>query len=187
MPKWKFDLILDREPTEDADFDRIFEAGLDDSTPGNDRLHMTREAPTLLDAVWSAVAQVRKAGFEVTEISDGDDDYVTIKQIADRIGRTVQSIDQLAHGDRGPGGFPRSVSTGVRVYPWASVRSWLQTHGLPAGNDEQQPTAVHDQLRIANALLQLARYAEHRNCDQAHRDGWSFARTIVQQLPQLAA
>jgi predicted DNA-binding transcriptional regulator AlpA len=148
---------------------------------------MTREAPTLLDAVWSAVAQAHEAGFEVVEVSDGDDDYVTIKQIADRIGRTVQSIDQLVHGDRGPGGFPRSVSTGVRVYHWATVRRWLQTHGLPAGDDEPQPTAVRDQLCIANALLQLTRYAEHRNCDQAHRDGWSFARTIVQQLPQLAA
>jgi hypothetical protein len=37
-------------------------------------------------------------------------DWLTAAELADRIGRSRQSIDQLARGERGPGGFPAPVA-----------------------------------------------------------------------------
>jgi hypothetical protein len=52
--------------------DALFEAGCDDSTPGSRcgvvYVHFDREAPTLGDAIGSAVKDVERAGFSVARV-----------------------------------------------------------------------------------------------------------------------
>lgn len=59
-----------------------------------------------------------------------DQDLVAIPDIAERTGRTRESIRLLVDGKRGPGGFPTPVGTvgdAIRVWPWAVVVEWFRT------------------------------------------------------------
>jgi len=63
------------------------------------------EADTFADAVLRAINEVEKvSGLSVVRVEP--DQLVWASEIADRIGRTRQSVDQLIKGQRGPGGFP---------------------------------------------------------------------------------
>src|SRR5271156_1510479 len=61
------------------------------------------EADSFLDAALDAIAQVIQLGFEPLAI---EDEMVSISDIAERTGRTRQSISMLAEGRRGQGHFP---------------------------------------------------------------------------------
>ncbi len=56
----------------DDQADALFTAGCDDGTPassdGTAWIHFDREAPSLEEAIYSAVAQVQSAGFAVAKI-----------------------------------------------------------------------------------------------------------------------
>jgi hypothetical protein len=73
MKTYEFDLHLKNavEVTDDQ-ADRLFEAGCDDGTPvsseGRAWIHFYREAPSLEEAIRSAVSQVQSAGFIVSKI-----------------------------------------------------------------------------------------------------------------------
>lgn len=127
MPVYEFTMFLDRDLS-DADYDRLFEAGLDDSSPGSEGgrgyVAVTREAPRLLDAIVSAVRDAVEAGLRPVAI--GDEDLVTLGQIAERCGRTHESVRLLAAGRRGPGGFPTAVgSAKTSLYSWVEVSDWF--------------------------------------------------------------
>lgn len=72
-PTWSFAIVLDG-PTEMTDdiADALFEAGLDDGSPGSRggvcSVWVDREAATLNSAIRSAVDQVRTAGFGVARV-----------------------------------------------------------------------------------------------------------------------
>ena len=80
------------------------------------------EADTFADAVLRAINEVEKvSGLSVVRVEP--DQLVWASEIADRIGRTRQSVDQLIKGQRGPGGFPAPVSGNVRnpLWRWVEV------------------------------------------------------------------
>lgn len=162
---WSFALQLNRAVGED-DFDALFEAGLDDAAPEGDLLHCDRESSSLLEAAWSAARDVAKVpGLRAVRVVW--DDAVTLRDIAQRLGRTYESVRLLADGQRGPGGFPAPwVDTSAgRVWSWREVRAWLAAHypDLAAGLD----SAADVQLRAADALIQLAAtYAEAEQPDR---------------------
>ena len=127
MPVYEFTMVLDHDLSDD-DYDRLFEAGLDDSSPGSENGHgfiaVTREAPRLLDAIVSAVRDTVRAGLRPVAIES--EDLLTLGQIAERSGRTHESARLLAAGRRGPGGFPAPVGAGkTSLYSWASVSDWF--------------------------------------------------------------
>jgi hypothetical protein len=73
MKTYEFDVVLsDVKTLTDPVADALFAAGCDDGTPtscdGTAWVHFDREAPSLEDAIRSAVAQVRAAGFRVSKI-----------------------------------------------------------------------------------------------------------------------
>ena len=73
MAKYEFTLILSGSPelTEEA-ADRLFEAGCDDGTPGTSNgvfsIDFHRQAPSLEEAIRSAIANVKLAGYEVERV-----------------------------------------------------------------------------------------------------------------------
>lgn len=132
MPSYEFTVTLDRVPV-DTDYDRIFEAGLDDTTPGveNGRgiLDVVRDSPSLSEAIVSVAGDASRAGFTVVGVAEND--LVSLKTIAHRLDRSYESVRLLALGKRGSGGFPAPLSgDGWSLYSWASVADWFsRVHG----------------------------------------------------------
>lgn len=146
---YEFTAILDRIPTTD-EFDKLFEAGLDDTSPevgrGRCVLDVTRESNSLIDAIVSVADDVKKAGFRVVGMEE--EDLVPLKTIATRLSRTYESIRLIARGKRGPGGFPSPLSDhNWSLYSWAEVSQWMtDKYGSPFQNNEDAriiPAANH--------------------------------------------
>lgn len=125
----------------DAVLDALFEAGCDDATISHkgDLLfaEFDREADSLLDAVLTAIADVESVeGLRVLHVDP--DDLVWASEIAERVGRTRQSVDLLIKGQRGPGGFPAPASHATRnpLWRWSEVEAWFERYeGRPADTE----------------------------------------------------
>jgi hypothetical protein len=127
-----FTLVLDQEPT-DEQFDALVEAGCDDAAFSVERglsiAEFDRSAETLADAIASAVRAVESVGLKALRVVDQD--LLSLADIADRIGRSRESIRRYATGERAGGGFPPPVNAtrdGVLFYRWSEVAPWLRTH-----------------------------------------------------------
>lgn len=157
MATFEFSVTLDR-PILDADYDRLFEAGLDDTTPGTEYgrgvLMVTREGLVLGEAIVSVVRDAAAAGFHVVSIDEQD--LASLKTIANRLGRSYESLRLLARGERGPGGFPAPLSgDGYALYSWAATSDWFRRHmgtRIIVSADERL-LAGADHLLRARALL----------------------------------
>ena len=112
--------------------DALFEAGCDDATLsvryGNLYLEFSRAANSFLEAILSAIRDVRKAniGAEVARVDECD--LVTPAEIARRIGRSRQLVHQYMTGQRGPGGFPApdcNLAENAPRWAWCAVSYWL--------------------------------------------------------------
>lgn len=149
----------------DAVLDALFEAGCDDATISHkgDLLfaEFDREADSLLDAVLTAIADVESVeGLTVLHVDP--DDLVWASEIAERVGRTRQSVDQLIKGQRGPGGFPAPASHATRnpLWRWPEVEAWFERYeGRPADTER---AAV---LGAVNGALQ-ARHSARGSQDE---------------------
>lgn len=96
------------------------------------------DCETLNALLHAAVRDLRTAGFDVVGL---DFDLVNTTEIADRIGRTRQTVRQYVDGLRGPGRFPAPLGApgGVRVWDWGSVNEWLRAFD-GSGDPEYHPT-----------------------------------------------
>src|SRR5215211_3214262 len=116
MTEWTFRLTITGLDLTDEELDALFEAGCDDATFSLERDGTVigvfdRHGRTQEDAVLSAIDQVEGVGedirvFRVTQ----DDDWLNGSEIAERVGRSRQNINQLISQKRGPGGFPFPVA-----------------------------------------------------------------------------
>jgi hypothetical protein len=151
-------LVAGLDVDDDADCDAFFSAGLDDSML-EDRDGMAlatffRTADSARSALTSAITTIERdvPGATVLRI---DEQLMNLNDLADRLGRTTESVRLLATAARGPGGFPPPagiIGRGVRVWRWADVRPWLVEHGIagPDALSETLPPAL-----IAGTNLQL--------------------------------
>lgn len=109
---------------------RFLEAGCDDGLVGTcDRrlsIDFSREAGSAEVAILSAIRDVRTAGFEVERIAEADP--MSQLDIADRMGKSRQYVNQLVTGTKGPGNFPPPLAAGR--WSWAVVADWLTDNGL---------------------------------------------------------
>ena len=110
----------------------LFEAGLDDATLGRvgaiQYLDFDREAESFADAVISATESLESAVQGVRVVHLEPDDLVTMSEIAERVGRTRESVRLLISGDRGPGGFPAPAThfrSRQRMWRWQEVVVWF--------------------------------------------------------------
>lgn len=152
MHEHYFVVVIDGDV--EAKIDDLFEAGCDDATFGSvDGVHYAdfeRQAPTFQGAVSSAVRDVESVpGLVVRRIEP--DDLVTASEIAERLGRSRESVRLLVAGERGAGTFPAPVShlrTRNRLWRWSDVAEWANEAG-PA------EVARARFIAAANAALEL--------------------------------
>lgn len=156
MTTHHFTAYLDREPTDD-EIDLLYEAGFDDSSPerggGRGLLRVSRKAATLAEAIVSVVDGARRVGFRVVALED--EDLVSLKTVAQRVGKTYEWVRQLASGKSGPGGFPVVMSgDGWSLVSWAATADWFREHyGSDVTSTERERTlAAADYLLRARAL-----------------------------------
>jgi hypothetical protein len=163
MSEWTFRLTLAGIALTEEELDALFEAGCDDATFSLERDgtvlgFFDRDADTQEDAVLSAIDNVESAdiGARVLRVTQ-DDDWITASEIAERVGRTRQSIGLLVRGDRGPGGFPAAVVRhGSRnpLWSWAEVEAWFERYE-PAAVQNRGSKLSADFLAELNDRLDL--------------------------------
>ncbi len=132
MTEHQFTLVIAGDLERAEAIDALFEAGCDDATFGTvDYVgygDFVREAPSLAEAVRSAIEQVESVpGLRVSRVEP--DDLVTMNEIAERMGRSRESVRLLIKGARGPGGFPPPAShlkARSRLWRWSEVAAWAK-------------------------------------------------------------
>ena len=154
MNTYTFTLVIDGDAGTDERINALFEAGCDDATFSHGSTisygDFDRDADDLLEAVLSAVEAVESvAGLSVRRVDE--DDLVTVNDIAERLDRSRQSVNQLIAGDRGDGTFPQPLGRTRghgRVWSWSEVAEW-------AGADcDAETNAV---IQAVNGALALRR------------------------------
>ena len=168
MASYEFTLIIDGPDLQDDErLDALFESGCDDALVGRSHgvqyLDFDREAPTIGDAILSAIANVESVdGVEVVRIAGAG--LVSMADIATRVGRTRESIRLLVEGERGPGSFPAPVNdprARYRLWRSSDVTRWFEA------NYGQSPEFAADVVAAVGACLELRRHA--RSFDPAQR------------------
>ncbi|HZS93890.1 MAG TPA: hypothetical protein VFA78_03770 [Chloroflexota bacterium] len=161
MTKYDFRLILDGADIATLQsVDALYEAGCDDAlfgaTAGVQFGGFSREAPSLAEAVFSAIRQVEAAvpGLRVVRVEP--DELVTVAEMARRTGRTRESVRLLTEGKRGPGDFPRPITLLGEKQPlwhWSDAAAWFEAYGAI------DPATVRDSefLAALNGALELRR------------------------------
>jgi hypothetical protein len=119
----------------DESMDALFEAGCDDATfgarDGAQYGEFDREATSFSAALSGAIHDLVSAvpGLEIVRVEP--DDLVSMATIAERSGRSRESIRLLAAEQRGPGGFPPPIAyvdQKTRLWHWPDVAHWLAEH-----------------------------------------------------------
>ena len=158
MKTYIFRLVV-RDPIDDEAANRLFEAGADDGFPETGPLGHSigfdREADSLEEAVMSAIADVESARLEVLRVEP--DELVSAADIAERCGRSRQSISSLINGTRGPGAWPRPVAGNVRspLWRWSEVAAWFEHFDGSQRSDRETANflaAVNEVLAARRAL-----------------------------------
>ena len=161
MKRYDFTLVFDVLAVEltDEDLDAFYEAGGGDALFGQSAgvfdAGFTREAADILEAVASAIDVIETAGVGAVVVRVEPDDQVSIGDIAERTGRTNESIRLLVNGQRGPGGFPMPatrIGTGrSRLWRWADVVAWF--HEYEPGRWDEENTRYWSVIATVNDFL----------------------------------
>lgn len=130
-------------PTLESLSARVYEHIDDGSLMGPDRdgsylIEFDRRAPGLAPAVSGALKQLSTVLPDAVILRVEGDELATISAIAERAGRSDESVRLLIDARRGPGGFPPAagrLGSRTRVWRWADVSTWFQdTLGEPLGD-----------------------------------------------------
>jgi hypothetical protein len=162
MPEYTFSIILDGDV--DSHIDELFEAGCDDATfgavDGVPYVDFDREAPTFAQALSSAIAAVESVS-GITAVRIEPDDLVTATDIAQRLGRSRESVRLLVAGRRGPGNFPAPYSHTKhrnRLWRWADVIDWAADTDEATRRDAQIVAYANASLEMRTREAQLHNY-----------------------------
>jgi hypothetical protein len=161
-PVRRFALVVDRLPT--AAERRALEPAalaLWDPASGAVRVWLDWPAWSFTEAVVAGIRAVEAAGLRALRVDA--DDWVTVGDVAQRIGRSRETVRLWAAGRMGPGGFPPPLNPGrdTTFYSWAEVLPWL-SHRMGFDLPDEEPV-----LAAANLALQL--------------------RTLMRRVPQARA
>jgi hypothetical protein len=135
-----------------------------------------RKGPSFPDAVLSALHDLQRVFPEATILRAEPDDLVTVAAMAERVGRSHESVRLLANNQRGPGNFPppaARLDAKTQVWRWADVAPWLEDHLGELPGDEHAAF-----IAALNDILDLRRNAP------VAIDRSETARQLASLLPQ---
>ena len=191
MTRHEFMLRLNHDVTPE-DVEALYEAGCSDAAvetgPLGTMLDFSREAPTLAEAIVSAVLDVEKVP-GLRAIGVACDNMVTQIDIAERTGVTREAVRLWATGQRGPGGFPppELVTTGgEQVWDWRRVSRWLRKYpGARRPDNSWTVNARGRTLCMADRVL-AAREALKSEPDETVREEFErlLQDALSRSLPQ---
>lgn len=140
--------------------DSLIEAGCDDGTiamrSGRPFMTFSRCAPSMKDAIISAIDNVRNANIGADVLRVDYCNLVTQSDIARRINRSRQLVHQYITGERGPGDFPSPVcgiTDKVPLWYWCEVAGWLYQNNMVKEDVLRSATEVW----LVNSVLELMR------------------------------
>ncbi|SUX37178.1 Uncharacterised protein [Cedecea davisae] len=151
--------------------DALFEAGCDDamiSYYGNAiYLEFDREAPSLKNAIATAIRDIESAGIGA-RVESVDSTLVGLSDIAELSALSRQAITMLKDGIRGKGDFPNPIQriTGQSpLWDWAEVAEWLENcgriakdSGLAANAKELNTWNLALRIRASRAEVKVAEH-----------------------------
>jgi hypothetical protein len=158
-------LIFGADVLAPDNLDRLYEAGCHDAVFGTRQgmqfAEFARRADSLPAAVHSAMQSVESAVPDARVARIEPDDLVTLTEIAQRVGRTKESVRLLSEGRRGPGGFPTPVAwlaAKQRIWQWSDVAAWFGEQlgeTLPLTPSAQFVAALNGALEVRRRAAAL--------------------------------
>lgn len=157
MKMYEFSIIASGlDPSADDFEQRFYDSGCDDALVSFQKGHIivdfAREAPSIDEAISSAIQNVMTAGATVDRIEP--DPLVSLSEIATRSGKTRAAISLYAKGQRGQD-FPPpivKVTDESPLWDWTTVVRWLVSRG-----DLTQEVLIEAEIvREANAAISQA-------------------------------
>lgn len=153
MTPYEFSLLLARPPHR-WPVTNVLTPRLDlTGQPDQRAVTARREASSLAEAVVSVIEDLEAISLQPVRVCAGD--WLTLADIAARIGRSREVVGLWSIGRQGPGGFPPPLNPGrdTRFFSWTEVSRWLRRR-----MGYEFPAAGVD-LVVANLLLQARRLA----------------------------
>jgi hypothetical protein len=163
MATFSFTLLLQGpNPLEHEALDALYAAGCDDAAVGQRGplyyADFDRESSSFAAAVSTAIREVEGAvpGLKVVRVEP--EELVSASAIAQRLGRSRESVRLLIAARRGPGGFPPPANWVGRNRPlwrWVDVVNWFATCY------REQPVVDHTASFVAalNGALDIRHHA----------------------------
>ena len=135
-------------------------SGCDDGTiamrSGRPFITFSRRAPSMKDAILSAIENVRSAGIGADVLRVDYCNLVTQADIARKIGRSRQLVHQYMTGERGPGWFPSpacGITDDMPLWHWCEVAHWLWQNNIV----KEDVLRDAEEVELINNVLELTR------------------------------
>jgi hypothetical protein len=167
MPDYAFVLILSR-PLFESELDPLFERTQGLVTvgfvpdhevtdhPGQARCHWP--APCLAEAIITVIEHIEAStdGLVVMEVEV--DPLLTMRDIAERVGTSLEIVRLSIKGTRGPGNFPRSETTrgDHRLWRWSRVAEWFGVDDAQIREAGPAAQAINGWLALRSVLPEVA-------------------------------
>ena len=163
MKEFNFELIFKLVDTQDSNeyLDVLFENGCDDATISTGQLGMfslsfTRESISALEAVESAINDVKKA-IPSAKLVEATPDIVNISEISSILGHSRQYTRKLFNSDSSS--FPSPIHIGnPSIWHLSEVLDWLKSLGKQENKINENLFELSHITRQINIKRQLEAY-----------------------------
>lgn len=143
-------------------YERVEDASLlGPDEDGSYLVEFDRRSPDLPRALTSALRELVDALPDARVLRVEEDDLATMADIAQRAGRTPESVRLLVNGSRGPAGFPPAagrLDARTKVWRWSDVAEWFANalgESLPDTTDSAFFQAFNDALELRRLSAKL--------------------------------
>jgi hypothetical protein len=176
VPAYDFELLLSR-PFYEAELDTLFQrtrgqvtvAFVRDVHASVDRQGQAAcvwDATTLAGAVMEIIDHIEASAPGLRAVRLEPDPLLSIQEIADRVGRSVESVRQAIKGGRAAGRFDRpeirrafpvaETSTPHRLWRWSAVADWYGIHDPQIREADPTAKAINGWLALREVVPEIA-------------------------------